>query len=150
MYLQAVSADNPDYLALARRLDDYYFSLVGDVQLRYASANDPKSFSCLLVAYQDGQAIAIGCWKAVGEDMAEIKRVYVAPAYRRKGTASAVIRALEKDIAASGRRRIVLETARSTPDSAALYLSLGYRQTDYYGSPAGAEGCLCFEKDLAF
>lgn len=55
---------------------------------------------------------------------------------------------MEKDIAESGRRRIVLEMARATGDSAALYLSLGYRETGYYGSPAGAENCRCFEKRL--
>ena len=42
----------------------------------------------------------------------------------------------------------MLETARTTPGSAALYRALGYRETDYYGSPAGAENCLCFEKDI--
>ena len=60
-----------------------------------------------------------------------------------------IIRALEDNAAAAGVRRVVLETARTTPDSEALYLSLGYRRIDYYGSPAGAENCLCFDKELA-
>ena len=52
------------------------------------------------------------------------------------------------DAAAQGKEHIVLETARTTPGSAALYRALGYRETDYYGSPAGVENCLCFEKDI--
>ena len=68
--------------------------------------------------------------------------------YRRKGVASAVIAALEQDAAKHGFNKAILETARTTEDSAALYTKLGYRVIPYYGSPAGAENCLCFEKNL--
>ncbi|MFR4414410.1 MAG: GNAT family N-acetyltransferase [Butyricicoccus sp.] len=67
--------------------------------------------------------------------------------FRRKGVASAVIAYLEQD-AANTATKAILETARTTEDSAALYTKLGYRVIPYYGSPAGAENCLCFEKNL--
>lgn len=148
MELRFVTAENQDYAMLAQKLDEYYFELVGDVQLRYAEANHPKNFACLAVVYEQDAPIACGCWKAVDEQTAEIKRIYVLPAYRRKGAASMIVKALEKDLLHTGRRHIILETARTTPDSAALYSSLGYQIVDYYGSPAGAENCLCFEKNL--
>ena len=78
----------------------------------------------------------------------EVKRIYIAPEFRRKGVASAVIAALEQDAAKHGFNKAILETARTTEDSAALYTKLGYRVIPYYGSPAGAENCLCFEKNL--
>ena len=78
----------------------------------------------------------------------EVKRIYIAPEFRRKGVASAVIAALEQDAAKHGFTKAILETARTTEDSAALYTKLGYRVIPYYGSPAGAENCLCFEKNL--
>ncbi len=149
MELRLVSPQDGDYLALAERLDAYYFELVGDVQRRYAAANDPKGFACRIVAYEEGRPAGIGCWKALGPGEAEVKRIYVLPEQRRKGVASAIIRALEADISAQGIRHVRLETAATTPDSAALYLSLGYHIIDYYGSPAGAENCLCFGKDLS-
>lgn len=133
---------------LAGLLDAYYFELVGDVQLRYADANRPENFLCLMVAYEDGAPVACGCWKAVDGQTAEIKRIYVLPEYRRRGIASALIPALEANAAATGRTHFILETARTTADSAALYLSLGYREIDYYGSPAGAENCRCFRKEI--
>lgn len=148
MDLQFVSAGNRDFLSLAQRLDEYYFELVGDVQRLYAGVNHPGNLASLVVGYEQGRAVAIGGWKALDGDTAEIKRIYVVPEHRRKGAASAVVRALERDIASSGRRRIVLETARNTPASAALYQSLGYRPADYYGSPAGACNSLCFQKDI--
>lgn len=148
MELRFVTAENQDYAMLAQKLDEYYFELVGDVQLRYAEANHPKNFACLVVVYDADAPIACGCWKAVDEQTAEIKRIYVLPEHRRKGAATLIVNALEKNLASTGRSRIVLETARTTPDSAALYSSLGYQVVDYYGSPAGADNCLCFEKHL--
>ena len=95
------------------------------------------------------EIIACGCWKVIDTESAEVKRIYVLPEYRRKGAATQIIRTLEEDILRSGRTRIILETARTTADSAALYTSLGFREIDYYGSPAGAENCRCFEKQVS-
>lgn len=148
MELHFVPPENPEFSALTAQLDAYYLSLVGDVHLRYAPVNQPHLFATRVVAYETGKAIACGCWKDVAPDTAEIKRIYVLPQHRRHGAARQIIAALESDIAAAGKRRILLETARSTADSEALYLALGYREIDYYGSPAGAENCRCFEKLL--
>jgi GNAT superfamily N-acetyltransferase len=146
MELRFVPPEDPDFAMLTQLLDAYYIKLVGDVHLRYAPYNLPHLFAARMVAYEDGEAIACGCWKAIGEDTAEIKRIYVLPQHRRKGAASRIIAALETDIFAAGKHRSILETARTTADSEALYLSLGYREIDYYGSPAGADNCRCFEK----
>lgn len=146
MELRFVTAENQDYLMLAEKLNEYYFTLVGDIQLRYAEENRPDNFECLVVAYENKTPVGCGCWKVVDPVTAEIKRIYVLLKHRRKGVATMLVRSLEEDIIAKGYSRIVLETARTTPASKMLYLSLGYRQIDYYGSPAGADNCLCFEK----
>lgn len=148
MELRFVSPSSKDYAMLAKKLDEYYISLVGDVHLRYAAINDPRNMACIVVAYEKDKPMGCGCWKAVDEETAEVKRIYVLPKYRRRGVASAIIDLLESHICASGYQRILLETARTTGDSRRLYLSLGYREIDYYGSPAGAENCRCFLKDL--
>ena len=129
-------------------LDEYYFMLVGEVEKRYAKYNLPHLFNCRIVAYEDGRPAGCGAWKKIDEGTFEVKRIYIAPEFRRKGVASAVIAALEQDAAKHGFNKAILETARTTEDSAALYTKLGYRVIPYYGSPAGAENCLCFEKNL--
>lgn len=148
MELRFVSPSSKDYAMLAKKLDDYYISLVGDVHLRYAAVNNPKNMACIIVAYEGNTPMGCGCWKAVDDMTAEVKRIYVEPQYRRKGIASAIIELLETHILASGYTQVLLETARTTGDSKALYLSLGYREIPYYGSPAGAENCRCFLKEL--
>ena len=130
--LRFVDAENRDFHDLTAALDEYYFMLVGEVEKRY----------------EDGKPAGCGAWKKIDEGTFEVKRIYIAPEFRRKGVASAVIAALEQDAAKHGFTKAILETARTTEDSAALYTKLGYRVIPYYGSPAGAENCLCFEKNL--
>ena len=147
MEIRFVAPDSRDFRALAAELDAYYISLVGDVQNRYAGVNRPENMNALAVVYGENGPMAIGAWKQVDEKTAEIKRIYVRPEYRRQRIASALIGALEDNALASGFRQFILETARNTDSSHQLYLSLGYKIIDYYGSPAGAENCLCFYKE---
>ena len=148
MELRFVSQNSKDYAMLAKKLDDYYISLVGDVHLRYAAVNDPRNMNCIIVAYEGSTPIGCGCWKALDGETAEVKRIYVEPQYRRRGIASTIIELLESHILVSGYSKALLETARTTDDSRQLYLSLGYREIPYYGSPAGAENCRCFLKEI--
>ena len=147
MEIRFVTPDSEDFRLLAAELDAYYFSLVGDIQNRYAGVNRPENMNALAVVYADEAPIAIGAWKRVDEKTAEIKRIYVRPAYRRQRVASRLILALEDSAVAAGFRQFILETARNTDSSHQLYFSLGYTIIDYYGSPAGAENCLCFYKE---
>jgi len=149
MRIEFVTPSSGDFRMLAAKLDAYYFTLVGDIQLQYAEPNRPENMTALAVVYDGETPIACGAWKAVDGDTAEIKRIYVEPEYRRKGVATALIRALEASIAVSTRRKLILETAVDTTGSHQLYLSLGYQIRNYYGSPAGAENCLCFEKEIS-
>ena len=130
--LRFVDAENRDFHDLTAALDEYYFMLVGEVEKRYAKYNLPHLFNCRIVAYEDGKPAGCGAWKKIDEGTFEVKRIYIAPEFRRK----------------HGFTKAILETARTTEDSAALYTKLGYRVIPYYGSPAGAENCLCFEKNL--
>lgn len=147
MEIRFVGPDSEDFRALAEELDAYYFSLVGDVQNRYADVNRPENMQALAVVYLEGIPIACGAWKRVDEKTAEIKRIYVRPQHRRRHVASRLIPALENHAVGDGIRQFILETARTTDASHQLYLALGYRIIDYYGSPAGAENCLCFFKE---
>lgn len=146
--LRFVDAENRDFHDLTAALDEYYFMLVGEVEKRYAKYNLPHLFNCRIVAYKDGAPAGCGAWKQIDETTFEVKRIYIAPEFRRQGVASAIIAALEQDARANGFTHAILETARTTADSAALYTKSGYHVIDYYGSPAGAENCLCFEKNL--
>ena len=148
MEIRFVTAESADFRSLAALLDAYYFTLVGDIQLKYAEPNRPENMHALVVAYEGEKPIACGAWKAVDEETAEIKRIYVREEFRRRGVAGAIIRTLEESAAGSGRNKLILETAVDTTGSHQLYLSLGYQLRGYYGSPAGADHCMCFHKEI--
>ena len=148
MEIRQVTAKSEAFRSLAALLDAYYFTLVGDIQLKYAEPNRPENMNALAVAYEGETPIACGAWKAVDSQTAELKRIYVLPEFRRRGVASALIRALEENVVQSGRHKLILETAVDTTGSHQLYLSLGYMLRDYYGSPAGADNCMCFHKEI--
>ncbi|MFR5640700.1 MAG: GNAT family N-acetyltransferase [Butyricicoccus sp.] len=100
--LRFVDAENRDFHDLTAALDEYYFMLVGEVEKRYAKYNLPHLFNCRIVAYEDGRPAGCGAWKKIDEGTFEVKRIYIAPEFRRKGVASAVIAALEQDAAKHG------------------------------------------------
>ena len=93
MRIDFVTSDSSDFRMLAEKLDAYYFTLVGEIQLQYAEPNRPENMSALAVGYQGETPIACGAWKAIDDKTAEIKRIFVEPECRRKGAATAMIRA---------------------------------------------------------
>ena len=80
--------------------------------------------------------------------MAEVKRVYVAPQFRRRGLAQLVMGALEESAAAAGARAVVLNSGSRQPEALALYAALGYTSAPGYGVYAGLPGAVFLGKRL--
>ena len=79
---------------------------------------------------------------------AELKRMWVEPARRRRGLARRVLAELERTAAAAGCLRTVLETGVRQPESLALYRVAGYRPIDRFGVYRDDADSLCFARDL--
>jgi putative acetyltransferase len=101
-----------------------------------------------LVAVVDGRVVACGAWQALDADTAELKRMYVRPAYRGRGIARQMIVALEEEAYATGRWVIQLETGIYLPAAIALYRSAGYEPIPAYGEYVGNPYSVCFAKRL--
>lgn len=145
---QHVEADDPRLLALTGALDDYYFDKYGALSLQYRQFHDLMKMDCRLVAEVDGELVACGCWRAMEHDAAEVKRIYVLPAYRRRGIACNLLRVLEHDAARQGKTRAVLETGAEEFDALAFYQSCGYAFCEPFGAFIGDENCVTMEKRL--
>jgi GNAT superfamily N-acetyltransferase len=92
------------------------------------------------------EPVCVGAVKRLEDGLAEIKRMYVAPAGRSRGVARALLGALEDAARDLGYARVRLDTGPRQPHARALYLSAGYREIpDYNGNPAAA---FWGEKDL--
>lgn len=149
------------FLIEARPYDDPDVGrLVDEVQAEYvvryggpdAAAVDPAEFvppaGLLLVGLLDGVAVATGGWRRLSGDTAEIKRMYVAPAARRRGLARRMLTELERTAAAAGITRLVLNTGPAQPEAVALYEQAGYTPVPAFGHYACHPNALFFGKAL--
>jgi [ribosomal protein S18]-alanine N-acetyltransferase len=94
-----------------------------------------------LVAEVDGRVVGYAVASAAGED-AELQRIAVDPAYRRRGIAGDLLAAVERRAAADGATRLLLEVREDNATAAAFYRSLGLeevgRRRGYYSDGAAA------------
>jgi len=131
--IEVTSYDHPDAVALIAEVQQEYVVRYGgedDTPVDPAEFAPPRGL--FLVAYVDGSPAAMGGWRGHGAD-AELKRMYVAPAFRGRGLARAVLAELERTAAEAGHRRVILETGQEQPEAIALYRSSGYEPVARFG-----------------
>jgi GNAT superfamily N-acetyltransferase len=102
-----------------------------------------------LVAVVAGRAVACGAWQPLEDGVAELKRMYVRPAFRGRGIARQLIVAIEEEALAAGRPVIRLETGTYLPAAIGLYRTSGYQPIPVFGEYVGNPYSVCFEKTLA-
>ena len=96
----------------------------------------PEAGGICLVGRLDGEPVAVGAVKRLGDEVCEIKRMYVAPEARGRGVARALLVALEDAARSLGYARARLDTGPDQPHAKALYLATGYTEIpDYNGNP---------------
>jgi len=103
------------------------------------------------MVYAGDVPAAMGGWRRggpAGESDAEIKRMFVRPAYARRGLARAVLAELESSAAEAGITRLVLETGTAQPEAIALYLSSGYVEIPKFGFYADYDDSVHLGKSL--
>ncbi|MCW2769501.1 MAG: family N-acetyltransferase [Aeromicrobium sp.] len=105
-----------------------------------------------VMIYVDDVPAAMGGWRRggpAGELDAELKRMFVRPAYARRGLARAILAELERTAAAAGISRLVLETGTAQPEAIALYLSCGYVEIPAFGFYAAYDDSVHLGKQIA-
>ena len=128
----------------------YYSRIAGGEEKRRQFVPYNLSFAVedvLLVRRNEVPAACAGL-KRYSDTDAEIKRVWVEPAYRGQGIASLMMTILEDKAKAKGYRRTVLQTRELMTDAVALYTKRGYRKIENYPPYDKLEGAVCFAKEL--
>jgi GNAT superfamily N-acetyltransferase len=147
--LRALPYDDPLAQHLIEAVQQEYVQRYGG---RDAAAVEPAEFlpprGLFLAAEADGVPAGCGAWRALPSGAAEIKRVYVEPAFRRRGVARLVMAALEESAAAAGHPEVVLNSGREQPEALALYADLGYRPVPGFGVYACAPDAVFLGKPL--
>jgi GNAT superfamily N-acetyltransferase len=128
-----------------------YGSLTADELALTGSTFDPP-FGAFLVARAAGQPEPIGGVgvRSVRAGTAEVRRLWVDPAWRGRGVARTLMAALEDAAGALGFSELELGTGDRQPEAVALYASTGWRRrtVDAEGRPVPAR-TIRFTKSLA-
>jgi putative acetyltransferase len=107
-----------------------------------------------VVAWLNGEPAGCGAVRLLPEDgprgasAAELKRMYVRPAYRGHGLSRRILSELEARAAALGATRVVLETGVYQPAAIALYESASYAKIPPFGPYVSSPTSVCYEKHL--
>jgi GNAT superfamily N-acetyltransferase len=101
----------------------------------------------LLLARIDAEVVGgVGMWP-LGEDVCEMKRLYVRPPWRRTGSGRRLAEAIVDVAAREGYARMRLDTLARLGEAMALYRSMGFVEIPaYYENPLG--DVVYMERDL--
>ncbi|MER2996934.1 GNAT family N-acetyltransferase [Pontibacter populi] len=146
--LTRTTSDNPDFRSLVVLLDQDLKEKDGDDHAFYAQFNKVNSIKEVIVAYKDGVAAGCGAIKPYTPTIAEVKRMFVHPDFRRQGIAKKILTALEDRAMELNYSSTVLETGMKQADAIELYKNNGYNIIPNYGQYAGVENSVCMQKQL--
>ena len=134
MQLALESVDQPDVIALIDALDAYQGSLYPPESNYHLSVAELKQPNVLFSVMRAADGVALGCRAVVLlNDYGELKRMYVNPAQRGRGIATAIIKFLEHEAARRDCTVLRLETGIHQAVAIVLYERAGYARRGRYG-----------------
>ena len=144
-------ASPPARWALAEYFAELDRRFVGGFDIAGALAEPSDSLAAplgrfVLAVGADGSVAACGGIVFVDDSVGEIKRMWVHPEHRGRGLASRLLGALEAEIAAAGRARVVLDTNGVLAEAIAMYGRHRYVPIERYNDNPYAHHW--FAKDL--
>jgi GNAT superfamily N-acetyltransferase len=150
MTIKLIRTDSDDraFRSLVKLLDEDLSERDGDEHSFFAQYNKLDKIFHVVVAYQDQIPAGCGAFKEYKAGIAEIKRMYVHPSFRRKGVAGKILTELECWAGELNFTHCILETGIRQPEAINLYHNLHYNYIPNYGQYAGVESSVCMEKSL--
>jgi GrpB-like predicted nucleotidyltransferase (UPF0157 family)/GNAT superfamily N-acetyltransferase len=148
--LEAIGRDRPEVLALyADFIREADGPLGIDLEAEIvagppAELNGPNGV--LLLARGDGEPAGLGGIRFLDAEAAEVKSMYVSPAFRGHGLARAILAELERIARERGCRRLRLDTSDYLTAAIALYRAAGFHEVSSYNENPKAS--LWFERSL--
>jgi GNAT superfamily N-acetyltransferase len=121
--------DNPDMV------DAYFEPLEWDSELGDLRGHYGAPFGAIVLALVDGVPAGCVMLRGIGEDVSEMKRLFVRPAFRGLGLAKQMIAEIMRLSCVRGYAHMNFETGVLQTEAEELYRSLGFKRTaPYYGS----------------
>ena len=135
--VRAVAWDDPDAVALRAAQRVEIAERYGRPDSEPGPAPTGADIAWFAVARVDGVPAGCGGLRQLDGRTGEIKRMYVAPAFRGTGVATAVLAALESQARERSWTALRLETGNAQPDAVRFYTREGYTPIPRFGHYAG-------------
>jgi len=137
--ITSVNASAADIAAVRELWSEYWQSLglsldfqdFGE-ELRVLPGKYAPPAGRLLLARIDGVSAATAAFRPLRPDACEAKRLYVRPAYRRRGVAGSLLAALIEEARRSGYRDLYGDTLTTMSQALDLYRGLGFVEVGLY------------------
>lgn len=141
--------DSPDAMALVTELDDAISPLYA-VESRHGYSVEKllREGVAFFVLRQDGTPAACGGVQFYGTEYAELKRMFVRPAFRGAGLGAQLLAHLEAYTRQQGFRVLRLETGIYQEAAIRLYERTGFTRIPPFGNYVDDPVSLCYEKQL--
>jgi putative acetyltransferase len=142
--------DSPDAVALIGELDDHLGALYA-VESRHGFSVEKllRDGVKFFVARDGGRPAGCGGVLLVGRDYAEVKRMYVRPAFRGRRIGRLMLDHLVEHARQHGLTVIRLETGIHQREAIALYEARGFRKIPPFGPYRDDPVSLCYELRLS-
>jgi ribosomal protein S18 acetylase RimI-like enzyme len=153
--LRIFSAQDVEHHAIARVLFVEYAEQLGhglefqqfDRELETLPGPYAPPQGCLLLASDGNDWIGCVALRPQSATICELKRMYIRPAYRRRGIARRMTAEIIRIARQIGYERMRLDTLAPMTPARRLYESMGFRQIEpYYHNPI--DGAVFYELDL--
>ena len=102
---------------------------------------------CMYLVYVDDALAGCVGMKPLGEKCAELKRLYVRPAFRGHHLGEVMLRRILEDARVAGYKKLRLDTLPTLRTALALYQRLGFQETEAYYDCL-IPGTIFMEKEL--
>jgi ribosomal protein S18 acetylase RimI-like enzyme len=118
-----------------------------DEELNIINSMYGSPTGCLLLVYDNELPIACAAYRKIGEDVCELKRMYIKSDYRRNGVGQEIMNILCTRAKLNGYKLMRLDTLDTMIPAIKLYSNNGFYTIDaYYHNPN--EGVVYMEKSL--
>ena len=142
--------NDPDFQRFYRLTEAYYSRIAGGKAKRRAFIPFNASWEIphVLIACQEEWAVGCAGLKRYSETDAELKRLWVEPAFRGRHIAARLMDQIEEKALQMGFRRLILQTRPLMADAVALYEKRGYALIPNYPPYDQLDGAVCYAKAL--
>lgn len=149
LHIQAEPPDSPVARALIAELDAVLEPLYPPKSRHgYSVEKLIQQGVAFFVAYLDGQPVGCGGVQIIGDEYAELKRMYVRPAFRGQGVGKQLLEHLQAYAYEQGLRVLRLETGVYQTEALGLYQRFGFQRIPPFGPYFEDPVSICMEKKL--